>query len=323
MAIPRAGLGVVVVLSVAGLAVAWPKATEAQIKLENKVPEGKKLTYKTTTRVRQVMTFMNIEKVSVMRETKVWTRSVGKRRQDATLPIDDKVQFLHIDYTFPDGIKVVLDSSESKNKIDDPELRFLSDVFKLQSAVAYTVVLEGSARVKAIEGTEKLHEMAGKLANPIVREEMESEIGNDRLKRRFEQALRMIPETQVRTGEPWERAELLEINGRTFAIRRKYEYQGTVTKDDKTLDKITSKVLEVKYDQDPTSKLPVKVVKSDLKVESSDGLILFGRENGHVVSSNDKVRFKGEMTYLGAGVEQSGAFDLNFDANMQLQPPAK
>ena len=40
-------------------------------------------------------------------------------------------------------------------------------------------------------------------------------------------------------------------------------------------------MLEVKYDQDPKSKLPVKVVKSDLKVESSEGTILFDREEGH------------------------------------------
>jgi hypothetical protein len=67
----------------------------------------------------------------------------------------------------------------------------------------------------------------------------------------------------------------------------------------------------------------VKVVKSNLKVESSDGTILFDREDGHVVSVNDKVRIKGEMTYSGGGVEQSGPFDLTFDTNMQLKPAAK
>ena len=52
---------------------------QAQVKLEYKFPEGKKLTYKTTSRMRQVLTFMNNrKKESVMRETKVWTRSVGK-----------------------------------------------------------------------------------------------------------------------------------------------------------------------------------------------------------------------------------------------------
>ena len=67
----------------------------------------------------------NMEKESVMRETKVWTRSVGKRRGDSTLPIEEKVQFLRDEYTFPGGIKLTLDSSDPKIKIDNHELTFL------------------------------------------------------------------------------------------------------------------------------------------------------------------------------------------------------
>jgi hypothetical protein len=127
----------------------------------------------------------------------------------------------------------------------------------------------------------------------------------------------------ARTGEPWERTEILEINGKTFTVRKKYEYRGTEKKGDKTLEKIGFKVLEVKYDQEPMGKLPVKVVKSDLKVESSEGTILFDREEGHVVSSSDKIRIKGNMTYSGGGVDQAAPLDLNFDANTQLQPATK
>ena len=102
-----------------------------------------------------------------MRETKVWTRSVGKRRSDSTLPIEEKVEFLRDEYTFPGGIKLTLDSSDPKIKIDNPELTFLGDVFKLESTIAYTVVLDGETKVKAIEGTEKLKEKAEKLDDPI------------------------------------------------------------------------------------------------------------------------------------------------------------
>jgi hypothetical protein len=50
---------------------------------------------------------------------------------------------------------------------------------------------------------------------------------------------------------------------------------------------------------------------------------LFDREEGHVVNASDKIRVKGNMTYSGAGVDQTGAFDLNVDSNTQLQPEAK
>ena len=50
---------------------------------------------------------------------------------------------------------------------------------------------------------------------------------------------------------------------------------GTEKNGDKILEKISQKVLEVKYDTDAKEKLPLKVVKSDLKVQSSEGTILF------------------------------------------------
>ena len=39
-------------------------------------------------------------------------------------------------------------------------------------------------------------------------------IATDRLKAKFEQAIRSLPDVPAKTGEPWERTELLEINGK-------------------------------------------------------------------------------------------------------------
>ena len=82
-------------------------------------------------------------------------------------------------------------------------------------------------------------------------------------------------------------------------------------------------MLEIKFDQDPNTKLPLKVVKSELKVESSDGTILFDREDGHIVSSSERLRIKGSMTYSGGGVDQTVPFDLSFDTTSQLQTATK
>jgi hypothetical protein len=311
-------------LGLACLTVPWAQTAQAQVKLEYKFPEGKKLTYKTTSRTRQVLSFMNNKEVaSVLKQTKVWVRSVGRHRGDSTLPIEEKVQLLRDEYTLPDGIKLTLDSSDPNIKIDNRELAFLGDLFKLESTIAYAVVLDKKTKVQTIEGAEQLKEKAGRLGDRIAREEFQNEIGTDRLKTRFEQSIHNFPDDLARTGEPWERTEILEISGKTFAIRKKYEYRGTEKKGDKTLEKIGFKVLEVKYDQDPMGNLPVKVVKSDLKVESSEGTILFDREEGHVISASDKIRIKGNMTYSGGGVDQAVPFDLSYDVNTQLQPATK
>lgn len=324
MTIHSAGLSAVIKLGLVCSTLICSQYAQAQVKLEYKFPEGKRLTYKTTSRVRQVLTFMNnMEKESVLRETKVWTRSVGKRRADSTVPIEEKVDFLRNEYTLPGGMKLTLDSSDPNLKIDNPELKFVGDVFKLESAIAYTVVLEGQAKVKAVEGTGQLKEKARKLDSSIASEEFQNEIGAERLKAKFEQVMRGLPDIPARTGEPWERTEILEISGKTFSVRKKYEYRGIEKKGGKLLEKISSKVLDIKYDQDPKGKLPVKVVKSDLKVESSDGTILFDREEGHIVSASDRIRIKGNVTYSGGGVDQTVPFDLNLDANTQLQSTTK
>jgi Family of unknown function (DUF6263) len=324
MKIERARKSVVALFGIACLTMFGPQAAQAQVKLEYKFPEGKKQTYKTTSRVRQLLTFMNnMEKESVLRQTKIWSRSFGKRRGDSTLPIEEKVESLRDEYTFPGGMKLTLDSSDPKVKIADQELAFLGDVFKLESTITYVVVLDGQAKVKAIEGTDQLKRKAESLGALIAREEFQDEIGTDRLTRKFEEGIHNFPDTLARTGEPWERSEILEINGKIFTVRKKYEYRSTEKRGDKTFEKISYKVLEIKYDQDQTGKLPVKVIKSDLKVESSEGTILFDREEGHVVNASDKIRVKGNMTYSGAGVDQTGAFDMNVDSNTQLQPEAK
>ena len=79
---------------------------------------------------------------------------------------------------------------------------------------------------------------------------------------------------------------------------------GTEKKGDKTLDKITSKATEVKYSMDPESQSPLKVTKSDLKIESSNGTILFDREAGCVVESKGKTQIKGSMTFMIQGQER-------------------
>jgi hypothetical protein len=319
----RARTGSIVLLWVVGLAAIGPRPARAQVTLEYKFPEGKVLTYKTTTRARQVLSLMGMDVETTKKETREWSRSVGKRRGDSSVPIAEMVRSLQVEYNLPGGTKLVLDSSKPNLKIDNPQLGSLGDVFLLESAIAYTVVLDKQNHVQVIEGTEPLREKAGKLTDPIVRQEAQSEIGGDRLKTRFEQTLRTLPDGPVRTGEPWERTEVLEINGKTFTIRKRYEYRGTEKKGDKDLEKIGSKILDIKYDLDTKGQLPLKVIKSDLKVESSEGTILFDREQGHVVSASDRTKIKGEVGYSGAGVEQSGAFDLTLSTNTQLQAVPK
>jgi len=319
----RAGVGGLALVAVGGLALGWAPAARAQVKLEYKFPEGNKLTYKTTTKMHQTLTINGMEIPTDLDQTLVASQTVGKRRGDASLPVTSKVESVHTELTLPGGINIAFDSSNPNAKIEPEPVAFLGEVFKLASEISYTLVLDAQNKVKAIEGTEKLLEKADKLS-PQGRDAIRSQLEADKLKRQFEQSHRNLPDVLARPGEPWERDEIVDIGGgQTLSFHKKYEYVGTEKRGDKTLDKITSKALEVKYSMDPDAPSPLKVTKSDLKIESSSGTILFDREAGCVVESTEKSQIKGSMSFSINGQDLPGELDLTIENKEELQPAAK
>jgi hypothetical protein len=318
----RAGRGATAAIAVACLLLTGSRTARAQVRLEYKFPEGRKLTYKTSSNSFQTLTLMGMEIQSGERKTVVWTQTVGPRRSDASLPVAVKVQSLRTALRLQGGIDLTYDSTGPVPKIDDPDLASFADLARLESEVAYTVVLNESKGVKAIEGTEKLLEKAGKL-DAIVREQIRDRIEPDRLKARIEQEHRNLPDAPARPGESWERTEVEDYGGQALTFRKKYEYAGTEKRGGKALDRITSKVLEVKCQPDPHTASPLKVTKSDLKVESSEGTTLFDRDAGCVVESRERTRLKGSMTFSGGGTDTAGQITLSLQSTIELQAGAK
>ena len=321
MKMRRAGVGVVAAVGVGLVAMAAAPAARAQVKLEYKFPEGQTLTYKTTMKMNQILTLAGMEIPTEVEQTIVSSRVIGKRAGDSTLPVQEKVEAFRADMSLPGGMQITFDSKQPDAKIENEQLAFLADVFKLAGETSYTVVLDGQNKVKAIEGTEKLQEKADKL-NPLVRDSMRNRFSAEKLKAGFEESHGNLPDVLARPGEPWERTMTINSD-QELILRKKYEYAGTEKRGDKTLDKITVKTLDIKMKSDPNSQAPSKVTKSDLKVDSSDGTILFDREAGRVVESRDKLHVKGSLTVAAAGQEYPGELDLTMDTTQELQPGAK
>ncbi len=323
MTVRRGNFGVMAVFAVACLVMNGSQAAQAQVKLEYKFPEGTKLTYRTNWNPSQTLNLAGQEIQSRERKTVVWTQAAGKRRGDSTLPVDVKVESLRSELRLQGGIDLKFDSSKPDARFGESDFAPLADLYKLESQVAYTVLLDGQNKVKAVEGTGNLEEKASKL-DAIARAQILGRIAADRLKAQFEQEHRNLPDGPVKPGESWDRTEIVEYGGPPLSIRKKYEYAGTEKRGDKTLDKITSKVLEVKCPpQDAKTPSPLKVTKSDLKVESSEGTLLFDREAGCLVESHTRIKLKGNMTFSGDGTDTSTPIDLNLQSDTRLQAPAK
>jgi Family of unknown function (DUF6263) len=306
------------------LALLGSNAAEAQVKLEYKFPEGKKLSYKSTVKTKQILTLNGTEIETANDQAVVSTQTNGQKRGDSEIPVEEKVESLHLELSLPGGMSLTFDSSNPDAKIDNPMLEFLGEALKLASETRYTIVVGAQNKVKAIEGNEKNLEKAEKLS-PQAKDLMHARLQTEKLKERFEQEHRNLPDVLARPGESWERTETLDISGgQILSFKKKYEYVGTEMKENKTLDKITSRVTEVELKQEGGGDSPFKVVKGNLKVAESEGTILFDREEGHVVNLKGKLRVTGDMmTYSINGMEIPGALDLTIETEIELQTPKK
>jgi hypothetical protein len=284
-------------LATMALAGALSPAAMAQVKLEYKPAEGTTLRHKTVAKVQQVLSIAGMDIATGSETDLVTTSANGKRKDDGTLPIEITIGTIRSKIKIQDQ-EFSVDSDDKDPKIDFPGLAFLGDVIKATRGASYTVVLDAKNNVKFVEGTEKNLAKVGDLA-PQAAAELKSQFDADRIKREFEQEHGNLPDGLVREGEPWERTETKDISGgQSLTLKKRYEYKGTVTKDGKTLDKIDVKAIEVSYKMDPNAEGPAKVTKSDLKVASSDGTILFDREAGATVEHAEKYRLTGDMTLV-------------------------
>ena len=106
--------------------------------------------------------------------------------------------------------------------------------------------------------------------------------------------------------------------GQIMTFQTKYTYEGTVEKDGKTLDRITSKTLSVDYSlQD--SPLPLQLKGSDLKAAESEGVTLFDRELGRAVESNSSIRITGEITFAVNNMDLPSKLDLKMQSGVVVK----
>jgi hypothetical protein len=292
---------------------------QAQVKLEFKFPEGTKSSFKTTSKTHQVLSIMGMDIETEAEESVVTTSTVGKRNADGTLPVAQKIVSIRSQIALPGGINVTFDSADPNAKIDNPQVAFFGDVYRTLVGVGYTIVLDPKDQVKFVEGTETFEAKLDGL-DPKAAAMLRGRLGAEKIKRSFEQELASLPSVLARQGEPWETTERHELGfDQTLTFRKRYEYLGTVEKGGKQLDKVGVRDLTVVYAMDPKSSSPLKASNSDLKVESSEGTILFDREAGEKVTTTMVTRIKGTLTLTAGDKELPSTLDLTIDTAGQRE----
>lgn len=272
----------------------------AEVTLELKFPEESKATLQSELSVDQTLTLAGQDIVTKSSTFAVSTSSVGKRAEDGSLAVTDRVDVFQSELNI-NGTKVQFDSANPDKKADVPQLEPVLDIYRAIIKFPITKTFDAKNKLIAAKLPEGEFEKLGDLAK--------EQFDPEKLKKATEQVLAFLPDGPVKEGETWERSTESNLgSGQVMSFRTKYEYKGTIEQDGRTLDKIEGKAFEVSLAINGNPML--QLTKSDLKIKESASTILFDREKGHVVSRVSKVRIDGPLTLTINGMELPGKVDL-------------
>lgn len=287
-----------------------------KVRLEIKHQEGATYTSQAMTNTKQILTIAGMDIDTSSNSNVTIGIAVGKRGADGKLSIQQKTEAMLVVMSLPGGINITFDSNNPAAATSNiPELQAVLDTLRARVGASQTLVLDKDNKVLAVQGAEKVLENA----TPAAAEILKREINPEQLKQTAQQAYDIMPDKPVGVGDTWTRTTVSHIGGgQTLTFETRYEYLGTAAQDGRTLDKISATMLTVSYALDPESPSPLKVTKSELKIASSKGTLLFDRSRGIFVSNAATTRIVGSMTFSVMGMELPGKLDLTFDTSSTL-----
>jgi len=274
-------------------------AATAEVTLTQKYPEDSSHTYQMQVLVEQKLT-LGEQSLDTKNESRVTLKtSYGTRDEQQRLPVATTFASIQSKLQLPGGVTVEFDSDKPDAESDNPLAQILIDTLKKQSGTTLKYSVGKDGTVSDVSGLPE-----GAL------------VSAKSLQREFQQAANVFPDEPVEVGDTWRRTTQSDVgNGQLFTIKRQYEYQGTVPEfptlaDSRKLEKIRVTAESVEFTIDPDGGLPLKVEKSDLRIASSDGTILFDRQTGRIVSQTDEIRIQGDLALGAAGMNLEGRLDL-------------
>jgi hypothetical protein len=305
-----------VVLATAFVILAWSPPAQAQVKLEYKFNEGEKTKTETRAKFHQILTLNGMNVESESEHAMTISSEVGKRQADGTLPMTQKTDAMRVNVMAQGMNLISYDSANPPEKKNEGPLAFVVDMLNALVGSSYTISVDKDNKFIGVEGIQQLLDKASGL-NPMATERLKQQVDSEKVKKEFEQGHSNLPPILVRPGETWDRTEVLDIgDGQSLTFQKRYEYKGPMQKDGKTYDQIAVQATSVVFALDPNANAQAKVDKSDLKIESSEGSILFDRQAGRTVESESKTRIKGTMTLSIMGTEfPNSALDLTIESH--------
>lgn len=295
------------------LAMGWcPLASAAETLAFQYVPNTKEV-YEVEQKSDQKLTIGEFDVLTKAATFSVSTHTLGARAGDGSLDLTEKVDVLQVNLDLPGGIVYQFDSGNADKPADNPLLEPVAKTLRATFRTPVTTVLKADHSVKEIRVPEG--------ASAGLPQEFDKLFDAETRKKAFGHARSYLPDKPVKQGDTWDRTVEANLgNGQTLTPTIRYEYQGTVEKNGRTLHKITSKPIAVLYSMDPGSPSPLKVTQSDLKPTEGEGEVLFDNNRGVAEMRVSRMRIVGTLTMVAGGQELPGKLDLTITEKVTRRP---
>jgi hypothetical protein len=288
-------------------------AAAAQETLSLKFTPGTEFKQRDTVRLEQTLTIAGQVVPITVDHSIVYRTSYGKPSSDQTL-VTSAAESQTVNLQAPGGIALIFDSSQPLPIAENPALQPYLNMFAASSKAKLTYTVDDAGKVLAVTGAKEMIRQAPQDAVQL----LETEFSEERLVANYQQELAVLPSQPVKPGDAWNRTETMNLgNGQTLTFEMRYEYLGQVDQGSRKLDKIGAKAESVSFALAPNPMLPVTLKNSELKVDSSEGAILFDREQGRFVSRESKVHISGSLALVAGTNDLPATLDLKIEGRSE------
>ncbi len=284
----------------------------AQVTLQRKFVEGSQYARSVDVRSKQTMSIQGMNLESSSQQNMVVRSTIGRRDADGVLRVENRVESMQQQIKAPGLGEVSFDSVNPEKATES----VLTPLLKAASQASWTLVLDRENQVVAVEGKDKA--FAG--LDEKLRDAVKGTNDPEYLKQATALEFSRVPSKPLKVGDTWEQTAPLRLDSaQSLTFKKKYTYKGIVEKEGRQLHQIDVEATDVKLAMEPTGPLMIKLLKSELKLASSQGTLYFDAELGQVVMDSQTNQIKGSITLGVAGQELPAEFDLTLETSTQAR----
>ena len=223
-------------------------------------------------------------------------------------------------FKFEEGGNVLVDFASADPNRKAPILQFepFNEMLRIMLKHPVTEVFNKDGTVKAVEFPDDVGRDLPEPFNKILKTASVNAFID------LKQQQEMLPDKAVSNGDTWTRNQKVDFGGlKEMSLRIDFQYEGTVKKDGRELDRISGKITDVAYVGEDWREGPGLVKNAELKPAKSSVEVLFDRKLGRYVEIKLMVQVKGELTVEAGGKELTAKVDITFEQGMKVLPSEK